>query len=128
MATIVLDFDGTCITHAYPAIGKDIGAIPVLKELNKAGHGLILFTMRSSMDGTLEEAVKWFKDNEIKLYGIQTHPTQHKWTTSPKAYGEFMIDDSAIGCPTKFDLNLSNREFVDWEEMKNKLIMLNLIK
>ena len=44
---IAIDFDGTCVTHEYPNIGKDIGAIPVLKQLVKDGHKLILYTMRS---------------------------------------------------------------------------------
>jgi len=44
---ICIDFDGTCVSHEFPLIGKDIGAIPVLKELVEAGHKLILFTMRS---------------------------------------------------------------------------------
>ena len=30
---IALDFDGTVVTHEYPYIGEDIGAVPVLKEL-----------------------------------------------------------------------------------------------
>lgn len=46
---ICIDFDGTCVTHEFPSIGKDIGAIPVLKELVKNNHKLILFTMRSNM-------------------------------------------------------------------------------
>lgn len=25
---IVLDFDGTCVSHEFPNIGKDIGSIP----------------------------------------------------------------------------------------------------
>jgi hypothetical protein len=29
---ICIDFDGTCVTHEFPNIGKDIGAIPVLKR------------------------------------------------------------------------------------------------
>ena len=45
---IAIDFDGTCVTHEFPKIGKDIGAIPVLKELTNKGHKLILFTMRSN--------------------------------------------------------------------------------
>lgn len=28
---IGIDFDGTCVTHDFPRIGKDIGAQPVLK-------------------------------------------------------------------------------------------------
>ena len=39
---IAVDFDGTCVTHKYPDIGEDIGAVPVLKELVDKGHRLIL--------------------------------------------------------------------------------------
>ena len=35
---IVLDFDGTVVKHRYPAVGEDIGAVPVLKKLVKNGH------------------------------------------------------------------------------------------
>ena len=30
---IAIDFDGTCVTHEFPLVGKDIGAAPVLKAL-----------------------------------------------------------------------------------------------
>ena len=30
---IAVDFDVTCVTHEFPKVGKDIGAVPVLKEL-----------------------------------------------------------------------------------------------
>lgn len=43
---IAIDFDGTCVTPEYPEIGKDIGAVPVLKRLVENGHKLILHTMR----------------------------------------------------------------------------------
>ena len=56
---IILDFDGTVVTHEYPRIGKDIGAVEVLTKLVDNGHNLILFTMRSGK--TLDEAVNWFK-------------------------------------------------------------------
>ena len=45
---IVVDFDGTCVTHEFPKVGLDIGAVPVLKKLVAVGHRLILFTMRSN--------------------------------------------------------------------------------
>jgi len=32
---IVIDFDGTCVTHDFPRVGKDIGAEPVLRKLYK---------------------------------------------------------------------------------------------
>ena len=50
---ILIDFDGTCTTHAFPYVGKDIGAASVLKELTEAGNDLILFTMRSTLPYTL---------------------------------------------------------------------------
>lgn len=126
MANISLDFDGTCVAFDYPNIGKDIGAIPVLKELVEEGHQLILFTMRS--DWTLNAAVKWFKDNEIPLWGIQTNPEQHEWTSSPKCYADLIIDDSALGVPLKFDSAISKKSFVDWEKIRELLVKENFLK
>jgi hypothetical protein len=38
---ICIDFDGTCVSHEFPAVGKDIGSIPVLKALVENGHKVI---------------------------------------------------------------------------------------
>jgi hypothetical protein len=116
---IGIDFYGTCVTHDYPEMGKDIGAVPVLKSLVDKGHKLILFTMRSDKENAdteqyLTDAANWFKENDIPLFGIQTNPTQHTWTNSPKAYCDLYIDDSALGCPIKYDTQLSAKPFVDW--------------
>ena len=131
--TINIDFDGTCVTHEFPNVGKSIGAEKVLKRLTDNGHQLILFTMRSDrteakpvIDPTIQnvtgkfltDAVNWFKENNIPLYGIQKNPTQFNWTTSPKSYAELMIDDSALGCPLRYDLQVSERLFVDWETVE----------
>jgi hypothetical protein len=138
---IGIDFDGTCVSHEFPMIGSDIGSVPVLKELVSNGHQLILFTMRSdkkdvysdhhfihSKSGKyLTEAINWFKENDIPLYGIQTNPTQKTWTESPKAYCELYIDDSGIGCPLQFDLNISKRPFVDWVEVRKILRKRSII-
>ena len=140
--TFNIDFDGTCTTHDFPRVGKDIGAARVLKKLTDNGHQLILFTMRNDSDDVLNEhfelvskgvsylseAVLWFMENGIPLYGIQTNPTQHLWTSSPKSYAQIMIDDSALGCPLKFDATLSNRPFVDWIKVEEMLVGMNLIK
>ena len=40
-----IDFDGTCVTHEFPNVGKSIGAEKVLKRLTDNGHQLILFTI-----------------------------------------------------------------------------------
>lgn len=110
---IAIDFDGTCVTHDYPRIGKDINAVNVLKKLVANGHKLILNTMRSGKE--LKEAINWFKKNDIELYGANENPTQKKWTNSPKVYANLYIDDAALGCPLKMDLSISDRPFVDWE-------------
>jgi len=124
---IIIDFDGTCVTHDFPNIGKDIGAAPILKELVDEGHDLILFTMRSNNDKGkyLTDAVNWFKANDIPLYGIQVNPTQHTWTTSPKAYGQLIIDDAALGCPLVYCGD--DRPYVDWDKVRIELAERGLV-
>lgn len=138
---ICIDFDGTCVAHEYPNIGKDIGAIPVLKELVEKGHRLILFTMRSDrkkkkkIDGqevmveenVLTEAVRWFEDNGIPLYGVQKNPTQRFWTSSPKAYGHLYIDDAALGCPLILDDPFSDRPYADWVRIREMLVNSDIL-
>ena len=136
---INVDFDGTVVKFAYPEIGADVGAVPVLKRLVAEGHQLILFTMRGNKRvgdtrDTLAEAVNWFKEHGIPLYGIQTNPTQAKWTDSPKSHAQLMIDDAAIGCPllqeyttigvagsTEMKQMPVGRPFVNWEKIEDGL-------
>ena len=112
---IAVDFDGTCVTHDYPYIGSDVGAVPVLRELADAGYRLVLNTMRS---GKLEkEAVAWFKSNNIPLYGVNINPDQKSWTASPKVYADIYIDDAALGVPLTTSPS-SVRPFVDWVKVR----------
>ncbi len=121
------DFDGTCVTHKFPNMGKNIGAEFVLRELVYSGHGIILFTMRSDGEHPyLTDAVNWFQEHDIPLYGIQKNPLQHTWTSSPKSYANFMIDDSAIGCPKLHIPYLSSRPFVNWRQITNLLYAENI--
>ena len=121
---IVIDFDGTVVTHDYPRVGKNIGAVPVLRKLVDKKHQLILFTMRSGKE--LDQSVNWFKENDIPLFGIQTNPTQHEWTSSPKAYGQLIIDDAALGCPLMYS-DLSNRPYVNWVIVEDYLVESGII-
>lgn len=116
---IAVDFDGTCVTHEYPYLGQDVGAVPVLKELVEQGHNIILYTMRS---GKLEkEAVEWFKQNGIPLYAVNSNPTQKKWTKSPKVHADVYIDDGALGVPLVRSMTTS-RPYVDWVKVREWLI------
>jgi hypothetical protein len=138
---ICVDFDGTCVAHEFPGRGKDISAVPVLKELVANGHNLILFTMRSNVTDNqgfseevpevhngafLDDAVNWFKENEIPLHGIQENPQQKQWTTSPKAYGQLYIDDAALGTPLIHGDH--KRPYVCWKSVREYLVERNIIK
>ena len=122
---IAVDFDGTCVTNEYPNVGRDIGAVPVLKKLVDAGHKLILNTMRSGKE--LADAIRWFIDNNIPLFGINENPTQKSWTASPKVYAHIYIDDAALGCPLTTDDLVTKKPFVDWEEVEKQLIKMEFI-
>lgn len=123
---IAVDFDGTCVTHEFPQVGRDIGAAPVLKRIVAAGHRLILWTMRSDdrVDGStpLTDAVAWFWRNGIPLFSVNGNPEQKVWTESPKAYAHLYIDDAAFGAPLMRDLRFPNQKpFVNWAEVEKKL-------
>ena len=138
---IACDFDGTLVSNEFPLIGNEIGSVPVIKKLVAKGHNIILFTMRSDVEHVssddynihsepgnyLTDAVNWCKKNDIPLYGINTNPTQNTWTKSPKAYAQLYIDDAALGCPLKYDESISDRPFVDWNEVESMLFNMGLI-
>ena len=131
---IAVDFDGTCVTHGFPEVGRDIGAVPVLKGLVEKGHKIILYTMRSHPDknnqgktlsgriisnDTLQDAIDWFKKNEIPLWGINENPKQKEWTSSPKIYANIYIDDAALGTPLRYAKEGGlYRPYVDWDKMR----------
>ncbi len=117
--TIAIDFDGTCVEHDYPAVGMDVeGAVDTLRALNKRGHRLILYTMRSGEK--LEAALKWFKERKITLWAVNRNPEQEEWTESPKVYADIYIDDSALGCPIMF-IDGVRRPVVKWAKVRSQL-------
>lgn len=142
---IGIDFDGTCVTHDFPNIGRELnGVVHTLRRLVEEGHKLILFTMRSDKPNVLPptkdssvmgiggdhltEAVMWFKKRKIPLYGINTNPEQKRWTDSPKAYCQLYIDDAALGVPLIYDQTISERPFVDWVKVTEILEEKNVLQ
>ena len=134
---IAVDFDGTYVKHAFPDIGEDIGAVPVLKELVENGNKLILYTLRADYEALdddgefipdeggrfLTEAVKWFKRHNIPLFGVQEHP---RYPKSKKLVYNLIIDDRAIGIPL---IEPKNEEpYVDWIKLREILIKYKIIK
>lgn len=119
MFPIAVDFDGTCVEHRYPDIGRPIpGAIKWLKEWVAQDAKIILFTVRCDSDKegpVLTEAIKYLENNGVELWGVNQNPDQ-KWSNSPKPYARIYIDDAAFGCPLiHFDANGPyRRPYVDW--------------
>lgn len=116
---IAVDCDGTIVTHEFPKMGRDIGATPVLYELARAGHNLILYTMRSGKE--LGDAVKWFEERKIPLFGVNENRTQKHWTESPKIYAHLYIDDAAAGAFLRKGLP-GERPYIDWVALRTWLV------
>lgn len=122
--TIAVDFDGTVVTHKYPQVGETVpGAVETLRRIHEKGNRIVLWTMRHGKE--LEDAVKWYEENGIPLFGVNRNPEQDSWTQSPKAYAQIYIDDAAIGCPLKFDGKLNWH--VDWQRVTELLELMKAI-
>lgn len=95
---IAVDFDGTIVTHAYPAIGKEmLFAFATLKELQARGHKLILWTFRSG--DLLDEAVEYCRKNGVEFYAVNKNYPEEIYTDkiSRKVNADIFIDDRNIG-------------------------------
>lgn len=95
---IAVDFDGTIVEHEYPQIGKEkLFAFQTLKELQKMGANLILWTFRSGKE--LAEAVDFCRLNGIEFYAINSNYPEEIFdnTISRKIDVDIYIDDKNLG-------------------------------
>jgi len=95
---IAIDFDGTIVEHAYPEIGKDnLFAFETMKEMQKQGHILILWTYRTGK--LLEDAVNYCKSKGIEFYAVNKNYPEEILddTVSRKVDADIYIDDKNIG-------------------------------
>lgn len=130
-----VDFDGTCVTYAFPKVGKNIGAGPVLRLLVSKGHKIILHTMRDNivkefpevgMINTQEEAEEWFRKENIPLYGINYNPDQSNWTMSKKVFAHYYIDDQTLGTFKIKDPD-NGGYYINWYVIAQDLRILGII-
>jgi hypothetical protein len=95
---IAVDFDGTIVDHEYPAIGKEkLFAFQTLKELEKLGARLILWTFRAGKE--LDDAVEFCKKNGIEFYAVNNNYPEEIFdgTVSRKIDADIYIDDRNVG-------------------------------
>ena len=96
--TIAIDFDGTIVEHSYPAIGKEMMfAFATIKELQKKGHKLILFTYRTG--SLLDEAVEFCRKNGVEFYAVNSnYPEETIHENLPRKLNvDIFIDDRNVG-------------------------------
>lgn len=95
---IAVDFDGTIVEHEYPKIGKEkLFAFRTLKELEKRGARLILWTFRTGRE--LDEAVEYCRKNGIEFYAVNKNYPEEVWdeTISRKIDADIYLDDKNLG-------------------------------
>lgn len=95
---IAVDFDGTIVEHDYPKIGKQmLFAFATLKELEKKGHRLILWTYRTG--DLLDEAVDYCRENGLVFYAVnESFPGEtDEGNFGRKVNADIFIDDRNVG-------------------------------
>lgn len=94
---IAVDFDGTIVEHQYPEIGREkLFAFRTLKELEKKGARLILWTIRTGKE--LDEAVEYCRRNGIEFYAVNKNYPEEVFddSVSRKIDADLYIDDKSI--------------------------------
>lgn len=95
---IAVDFDGTIVEHEFPQIGKDmLFAFETLRELQKHGANLILWTFRSGVE--LNEAVDYCRKKGLEFYAVNRNYPEEVFdeSISRKINADIFIDDRNVG-------------------------------
>ncbi len=104
---IAVDFDGTIVEHRYPQIGEEkLFAFETLKQIQKLGHHLILWTFRH--DKELDEAVDYCRKKGIEFYAVN------------RSYPEEEFDPEIVSRKIDVDLFIDDRNvggFLGWSEI-----------
>ena len=97
---IAIDFDGTIVADAYPAIGElKPGAKEVINRLRDEGYYIIIWTCRAGI--RLLEAIEFLAKNGIRYHQINKNSPEnireYKGVDTRKVYADLYIDDKGIG-------------------------------
>ncbi len=104
---IAVDFDGTIVEHRYPLIGEEkLFAFETLKQLQKLGHQLLLWTFRHGSE--LDEAVEYCRKHGIEFYAVN------------RSYPEEVFDPAQMSRKIDADVFIDDRNiggFIGWSEI-----------
>lgn len=95
---IAVDFDGTIVENKFPDIGREkIFAFRTLRELQRQGHQIILWTFRTGRQ--LEEAIEFCRKHGLEFYAVnKSYPEEvFDETISRKIDADIFIDDRNLG-------------------------------
>jgi phosphatidylserine/phosphatidylglycerophosphate/cardiolipin synthase-like enzyme len=95
---ISIDFDGTIVSHHYPEIGEPLDqAFEVMKDLQAAGHRLILNTCREGEQ--LQEAIAYCRERGIEFVSVNGNRPEDDFRepVGRKVYAHLYIDDRNLG-------------------------------
>lgn len=147
---IGVDFDGTIIPKLpIGSCDYDTGAESVLKDLVAQGHMIVLFTCRNKSksnpynyisgvrreEDSLDEALRWFRERNIPLSGINKSPGQVEMVgASIKPHFHIVIDDTNLGTKLKEVVvcipghHDSYKTYcVDWDWVRQELIKIGAL-
>jgi len=103
---VVVDFDGTLVSHKFPEIGEPINeVIQYIRMQSVHGAKIILFTYREDTKERLylSEAVQYCKDNKIPIDAVNENPFEKFDNCNilndgkrRKFYFDILIDDRAV--------------------------------
>ena len=119
--TIAVDFDGTIVTHEYPAIGVERPfAIDTLKMLIRDQHKLMLWSVREGK--LLDEAVEWCRERGVEFYAVNRDYPEETTKNNPhfsrKLKVDLFIDDRNVGgLPDWGTIYRMVSERKGWEEL-----------
>lgn len=112
---IAVDFDGTLVEEKWPQIGAvNVKVLNYCKSEQAKGARIILWTNR--VGETLENAVKWCEEHELKLDAINDNlpeAVKRFGFNTRKIYADEFIDDRAVqnfSLPYSKDLEWAERE------------------
>lgn len=92
---IAVDFDGTICEHKFPEIGDEYrGAIQTLKDLQFAGHQIIIWTCRTQ-DEYLLPMSRWFTERGFEPDAVNINLTKG-FAPHPKIYADVYFDDRSF--------------------------------
>lgn len=96
---IAIDFDGTIVQDAYPAIGEIMpGAREAINQLKADGHYIIIWTCRTGHYA--HQVFDWLYENDIMFDRINESCPQnladHNGIDTRKVFAHVYIDDRAL--------------------------------